>query len=106
MSRPDHGAFNLELIADRGGNLSGYDKFSIEACDRCGGHYLYNAELRDVYYDDEDLSRRFFRVAGLALPPCSYCGALEWQFSLSSPDRASAQSGPWGFVLTRRQFVF
>lgn len=98
--------FNKELIAERGGNLCGQDRFNIQACDHCQGHYLYNAELNDVYYDSADLSRRFFKVPGLALPPCAYCGTLAWDFSPMAPDQTAVQTGPWSWVLASRQFTF
>lgn len=98
--------FNHELIAEHGGNLCGADRFSVEACDRCQGHYLYNAELQDVYYDPDNFSRRFFRIEGMRLPPCRYCGELDWDFAAVSPPRAIVQTGPWGWVLQTRSFTF
>lgn len=98
--------FNHPLIGERGGNLCGEDQFSIEACDSCQGQYLFNCELKDVYYDSEDLSRHFFKHPALSLPPCRYCGQLDWQFALPAPDQPSAQSGPWAWTLTTRSFSF
>ena len=98
--------FNHALIGQRGGNLCGDDCFSIESCAQCQGQYLFNRELNDVYYDAEDLSRHFFKVAGLSLPPCRYCGAVAWQFAGTPPDRATAQTGPWAWALQSRRFSF
>lgn len=98
--------FNHQLIAERGGNLCGQDRFSIEMCAACQGQYLFNWELNDVYYDADDLSRHFFKVAGIDLPPCRYCGALNMQFSALQVDQASAQSGPWAWTLISRHFCF
>lgn len=98
--------YNVKLIASKGGNLCGQDKLSIEACSECQGQYLYNQELNDVYYDPEDLSRHFFKIAGLDLPPCRYCGALRWQFAIAAPDQAQVQSGPWAWTLKSRVFTF
>jgi hypothetical protein len=99
-------AFNYSIIKQRGGNLCGEDRFSIEACGQCQGHYLFNQELKDVYYDTDDLSRRFFKIAGMSLPPCRYCGAINWQFNQPSPDQPSAQAGPWAWSLRSRVFTF
>ena len=98
--------FNHEAIAERGGNLCGEDRFSIEACEQCQGHYLFNQELNDVYYDSEDLNRRFFKIPGITLPPCRYCGALNWQFARVAPDQTAAQLGPWAWALQSRRFTF
>ncbi len=98
--------FNHKLIAKRGGNLCGEDLFSIESCAQCQGQYLFNRALKDVYYDPEDLSRHFFKVPGIDLPPCRYCGAMGWQFSLVVPDQLMAQTGPWAWSLKRRSFTF
>lgn len=98
--------FNLTLIAERGGNLCGQDRFSIESCANCQGQYLCNAELHDVYYDPDDLSRHFFDLAGMRLPPCRYCGDLQWQFSALPVGQATVQSGPWAWVLASRSFTF
>ena len=59
-----------------------------------------------MYYDAEDLSRHFFKIAGMSLPPCRYCGALNWGFSSHAVDQASAQTGPWAWTLQRRSFTF
>lgn len=98
--------FNLALIAERGGNLCGEDRLSIESCGSCQGQYLFNAELNDVYYDAEDLSRHFFKLAGMRLPPCRYCGDLQWQFSAQPVEQAMVQSGPWAWTLASRSFTF
>lgn len=98
--------FNLQLIGERGGNLCGDDRFSIQSCEYCQGQYLYNAELCDVYYDAEDLTRHFFKIAGIKLPPCRYCGALNWQFSSLCVDQISVQTGPWAWALQSRSFTF
>ncbi|MGK0441589.1 MAG: hypothetical protein ACJA0N_001389 [Pseudohongiellaceae bacterium] len=98
--------FNNDIIIERGGNLCGEDKLSIEACSACQGQYLYNAELKDLYYDPEDLSRHFFRIPGIDIPPCGYCGVLNWQFASPSPDQPQAQAGPWAWTLFARVFTF
>lgn len=98
--------FNHRAIAERGGNLCGEDQFSIETCEHCQGHYLFNNELKDVYYDAEDLKRRFFKIPGISLPPCRYCGALNWQFASISIDHNVAQTGPWAWALQTRRFTF
>ena len=98
--------FNCALIGERGGNLCGEDRFTIEACAECQGQYLFNRVLNDVYYDPDDLTRRYFRIPGLTLPPCRYCGAIALQFSDTAPDRAAAQTGPWAWTLQSRQFSF
>ena len=91
--------FDHEIIKERGGNLCGDDRFSIEACAKCQGQYLYNNELKDIYYDPFDLSRRFFNIEGIPLPPCGYCGALNWEFVMTPLEYASARIGPWGWAL-------
>lgn len=98
--------FDHPLIAERGGNLCGEDRFSIESCNRCQGHYLYNDELKDVYYDPEDLGRHFFKIPAMRIPPCRHCGAIEWDFADAVIDQATAQSGPWGWSLASRVFTF
>jgi hypothetical protein len=97
--------FNLALLAEKGANLCGEDRFSIEMCERCDGQYLYNDELKDVYFDPDDLARRFFKLAAMPLPPCRYCGALDWQFQ-ARPDAMLVQAGPWACLLTGRQYTF
>ena len=98
-------AFNHALLVERGANVCGVDRFSIESCAQCQGQYLFNAELKDVYYDAEDLTRHFFKIPGMDLPPCRYCGSLSWEFGLA-PDRVAIQSGPWAWVLASREFTF
>ncbi len=98
--------FNHTIIAERGGNLCGEDRFSVEACGACQGQYLFNQELKDVYFDPEDLARHFFKIPGMDLPPCGYCGAVIWDFAEISPDQASAQAGPWAWALKSRVFNF
>lgn len=98
--------FDVEIISDRGGNICGSDRFSIEACSQCQGQYLYNDELKDVYFDPEDMSRHFFKIEGMDLPPCRYCGGLNWQFSPNLPGQAVVQTGPWAWVLKSRVFTF
>ena len=95
-----------ELVARRGGNVCGADRFSVEACGHCHGHYLFNAELNDVYFDPEDLGRRYFRLECISLPPCRYCGALQWDFAAEPPAQNEVQSGPWRWVLKSREFTF
>ena len=51
--------------------------------------YLFNQEVKDVYYDPEDLSRHYFKIPGIDLPPCRYCGAIGWDFSSTPPDQAA-----------------
>ncbi len=91
--------FDLTLIQARGGNLCGDDRFTIVACAQCGTHYLYNEELRDIYYNPFDLSRRFFNIEMLGLPPCVGCGLIDWRFSASNPIKVEVQLGPWAWVL-------
>lgn len=91
--------FNLALIAGYGGNLCGEDKFTVEACESCQGQYLYNAELKDVYYDPSNLARHFFKIPGIDLPPCRFCGAQGWQFAVPPPESISVQAGIWGWAL-------
>ncbi|MCR8923652.1 hypothetical protein NO559_12785 [Dasania sp. GY-MA-18] len=98
--------FNTALIGQRGGNLCGEDELSIEACSSCQGQYLFNAALKDVYYDSADLSRHFFKIPAIDLPPCRYCGALQWQFATPAPELAQVQAGPWAWVLASRVFTF
>ena len=98
--------FNLQIITERGGNLCGEDDFSIESCAQCQGQYLFNRELKDVYFDPEDLSRHFFKIPGMDLPPCRYCGAIGWGFSSKPPDQSIAQAGPWAWALKSRVFNF
>ena len=98
--------FNISLITSRGGNLCGEDELSIQACAECQGQYLFNEIVNDVYYDSEDLSRHFFKIPGMDLPPCRYCGGLHWQFSSQVPDQQMVQSGPWAWVLIARTFTF
>ncbi len=97
--------FDLKAIARRGGNLCGEDRFSIEQCAACQGQYLFNAELSDVYYDPEDLSRHYFKIAGIDLPPCRYCGTLSWDFG-AAVGPSTAQTGPWAWALASRSFTF
>ncbi len=98
--------FNHKLIGERGGNLCGEDHFSIETCAECQGQYLFNRELNDVYYDPEDLGRHFFKIAGIRLPPCRYCGAIDWQFTGHGLDQACAQSGTCAWAFQSRCFSF
>ncbi|WP_101759980.1 hypothetical protein [Oceanicoccus sp. KOV_DT_Chl] len=97
--------FNFALLAERGANLCGADRLRIESCNQCQGQYLFNAELNDVYYDAEDLTRHFFKIAAMDLPPCRYCGHPSWDFGVV-PDRVAVQSGPWAWTLLSRQFIF
>ena len=78
----------------------------MESCASCQGQYLYNAELNDVYFDSADLSRHFFKIPGMQLPPCRYCGDLRWEFSAVPPDKAAVQAGVWAWVLVSRTFTF
>ncbi len=98
--------FDHALLARRGANLCGADDFQIVACASCQGHYLYNGELKDVYYAPGDLQRRFFRIAAIALPPCHYCGAIDWQISAAPVEHSAAQSGPWGWAIAGGVFEF
>jgi len=93
--------FNTSLIDELGGNLCGEDRLSIQACNQCQGQYLFNAELNDVYFDPADLSKHFFKIPAISLPPCRYCGAINWDFSSVDLDKVSILSGPWGWVLTQ-----
>ena len=90
---------DLQLLAARGANLCGEDKFDVVCCNNCQGQYLYNLELKDVYYDPADLKRRFFKIPGMQLPPCRYCGAVNWQFSEQGPDEVAILSGCWAWAL-------
>lgn len=98
--------FNIDIISRRGGNLCGEDDLSIQACAHCQGQYLFNQAVNDVYYDPEDLARHFFKIPGMDLPPCRYCGALHWEFAAPAPDQHIAQSGPWAWALASRVFKF
>ena len=98
--------FNIGLIPSKGGNLCGEDKLSVQACSECQGQYRFNKELNDVYYHAEELSRHFFKIPGLDLPPCRYCGALHWQFSATAPDQQQVQIGAWAWVFKSRVFTF
>jgi hypothetical protein len=98
--------FDVEIILNRGGNVCGLDRFSVEVCSLCQGQYLYNDELKDVYFDPEDMSRHFFKIEGMDLPPCRYCGSLKWQFAEKQPEQATVQAGPWAWVLKSRVFTF
>ena len=98
--------FNVKIIASKGGNLCGQDKLSVEACAKCQGQYLYNDELKDVYYDPEDLTRHYFNIPGMSLPPCRYCGDIQWVFDEARPDAQQVQSGPWAWALVSRVFTF
>ena len=78
----------------------------MQACASCQGQYLFNAEVKDVYYDPEDLARHFFKIPGMQLPPCRYCGELNWQFASAAPDHQQVQAGPWAWALQSRSFTF
>lgn len=92
-------SFNASLISQRGGNICGQDYFVIVACEHCRSHYLYNKELRDIYYDPDDLFRRFFRIEGMNLPPCKGCGSLDWRFSEHDLTDVEIQLGAWAWVV-------
>lgn len=91
--------FDIEAIEKRGGNLCGADRFVMVCCSECRTHYLFNLELNDVYYDPQDLKRRFFKLSGMRLPPCAGCGALEWEFAPEALSEMEVQVGPWSWVL-------
>lgn len=91
--------FNACIIEQQGGNVCGQDRFSVVACEHCRTHYLYNDELKDIYYDPDDLSRRFFNIKGMDLPPCSGCGSISWRFSDHQPADVEVQLGIWGWAL-------
>ncbi len=91
--------FNISLIGQRGGNVCGQDHFVMVACEHCRSHYLYNEALKDIYYDADDLSRRFFRIEGINLPPCKGCGSIKWLFSEHPLTDVEVQLGAWGWVL-------
>ena len=91
--------FNASLISQRGGNACGEDLFVVVACEHCRSHYLYNEVLRDIYYDPDDLSRRFFRIVGMDLPPCRACGSLNWQFSEHELTDVEIKLGAWAWAL-------
>ena len=96
--------FNHRIIDQHGGNCCGEDRFTIVSCAECQGQYLFNRALNDIYYDPENLSRRFFKIEGIT-PPCGYCGAVSWQFAEPGPNEAAVYSGPWAWVLSR-SFTF
>ena len=93
--------FDTDLLAKAGANLCGDDRFTVICCARCEGQYLFNQELNDIYYDPDNLQRRFFRLPGISMPSCRYCGEVGWQASDEIIDKASVQVGPWSAFLLR-----
>ncbi len=108
MSKPVGTEIDVDLdkLAERGANLCGEDHFFVRSCSLCQGQYLYNREVNDVYFDPDDLGRHFFDIEGLPLPPCRYCGNINWSFSSQPPDLLAIQAGVWGWVLKRHSFTF
>lgn len=91
-------AIDIDLLKLRGANLCGDDKFDIVSADCCQQHYLFNVELKDIYFDPFDLSKRFFFVPALVLPPCAACGALNWQPRLDALSLSEKMTGCWGWI--------
>jgi hypothetical protein len=89
--------FDLELLRVRGANLCEADRFDIRACCSCGRHYLFNNELKDVYYDPFNLTKRFFYIDSIALPPCAGCGDIDWALSAPVP-LVESLLGIWGWL--------
>jgi len=99
-------AFDEYLIAEQGGNCCGQDRFTVISCASCQGHYLFNEELNDLYYDPRDLRRRFFKIPGMNPPPCTYCGDIDWQFSDQQLNIVAIKTGPWGWLLDDSEIDF
>lgn len=91
-------SIDIELLKLRGANLCGADKFDVVAADCCQHHYLFNAELNDIYFDPFDLSKRFFYIKAIALPPCTACGAIDWKPQCDSLSLTEKLSGSWGWI--------
>lgn len=91
--------FDHDEIAARGGNLCGEDAFAIGVCGKCSSQYLYNQVLHDVYFDPTDLQRRFFKIEGMALPPCRGCGQLGWELLTDTLEPVEQLTGPWAWAL-------
>jgi hypothetical protein len=87
-------------IQARGGGVYGDDDFEIVACANCGCQYLYNSEVLELYYDPQDLSRRYLNAEGYDIPPCRQCGIEDWSFEeLSVNDKAKVETGAWSWAL-------
>ena len=69
---------NIAAIEARGGYICRNDDFQLVCCSICGCHYLYNAEIFQLYLDPNDLSRVILDIEGEQWPPCRCCGALNW----------------------------
>ena len=93
---------NTDQIQARGGAVFDDDDFEIVACTSCGCQYLYNSEVLHLYYDPNDLQKRYFYIEGAEIPPCRECGTHNWSFeALSADDEAKVKSGPWAWTLTK-----
>jgi hypothetical protein len=87
-------------IKARGGRICGDDDFEIVRCKNCGCQYLYNSEVLDLYYDPQDLRKRYLNMEGHEIPPCRQCHVAGWDFEeLSADDGAEVVPGPWSWLL-------